>query len=136
MLTREEQEAWEQRKNEIRSKHPRLFPRPVGISCPPVWAPILEDVFRELEEAAERMGLEDKYFPVISDVKEKYGTLRIYFHDPSPPGDDTFDSIVDRAEARTEETCVVCGEPGKITEGGLWCYCDAHRPAVEDDLVL
>lgn len=136
VMDKQQAEAWHKKTQEIRARYPRLFPRPVGFSCPPAWAEIIEDALRQLEKAAERMGLPDDLYPHITDIKEKYGTLRIYHDDYSPAGDDSFDRIVEEAEARSERTCIVCGEPGYIKEGGLWCYCDAHRPAVENDFVL
>lgn len=136
MVSKEEQEAWEKRKKEIRSRHPRLFPRPVGFACPPTWAEVLEDTFRQLEEAAERMDLPADAWPQITDVKEKYGGLRIYYQGCSLADEDVFDQIIEAAEERIERTCVKCGAPGRIGPGGMWSYCDEHMPESEHDYIV
>jgi hypothetical protein len=61
---------------------------------------------------------------VASQVKEKYGSLRFYYHG----GDDTIDNYVRFAEMMSERTCDVCGAPGKVRDGGwIVTRCEEHK---------
>lgn len=60
---------------------------------------------------------------VVSQVKEKFGTLRFYYDG----GDDIIDGMVRMAEAMSAVTCEECGTPGKIRHGGwIRTLCDVH----------
>ena len=60
---------------------------------------------------------------VADQVKEKYGTLRFYYHG----GDDYIHGLVAMAEAMTAVTCEHCGAPGKERGGGwIRTLCDEH----------
>ena len=67
---------------------------------------------------------------VVDQVKEKYGTLRFYYHG----GDDIIDGMVRMAESMSAVMCETCGAPAK-RRGGGWIYtaCDAHTH--EEDLI-
>lgn len=60
---------------------------------------------------------------VVTQVKEKYGTLRFYYDG----GDDRIDGMVRMAEAMSAVTCETCGNAGKMRGHG-WYYtaCDEH----------
>lgn len=60
---------------------------------------------------------------VVDQVKEKFGTLRFYYHG----GDEVIDGMVRMAESMSGVMCEKCGAPGKLRGGG-WVYtaCDAH----------
>jgi hypothetical protein len=61
-----------------------------------------------------------KNIPILQ-VKEKFGTLRIY----TMGGDEEFEKFVDLAERLSEITCEQCGARGKIRPGGwLKTLCD------------
>ena len=64
---------------------------------------------------------------VVSQVKEKFGTLCFYYSG----GDDIIDGMVRMAEAMSSVTCEECGSPGK-RRGGGWIYvaCDIHRGVI------
>ena len=61
---------------------------------------------------------------VADQVKEKFGTLRFYYHG----GDDVIHGMVRMAEAMSAVTCEECGAPG-VRRGGGWVhtYCDLHE---------
>jgi hypothetical protein len=63
---------------------------------------------------------------VADQVKEKFGTLRFYYHG----GDDYIRGLVNMAESMSGRTCDVCGKPG-TTEGPGWILtlCEEHRNA-------
>jgi hypothetical protein len=60
---------------------------------------------------------------VVTQVKEKYGTLRFYHNG----GDQFISGVVSMAEAMSAVTCETCGNPGK-THSGPWIrtLCDEH----------
>lgn len=59
----------------------------------------------------------------ITQIKEKYGSLRFYYYG----GDDIVDGMVRMAELVSEYTCEQCGKPGKIRDDGwLKTLCDEH----------
>jgi hypothetical protein len=57
-------------------------------------------------------------------VKEKFGTLRFYTNSVSPE----IDAYINFAENMSAITCDVCGNKGKINEGGwLKVRCEQHE---------
>lgn len=60
----------------------------------------------------------------ITQVKEKYGTLRFYYQG----GDDTIEGMVDFAEHLSKYTCEICGQPGLNTSVNGWykTTCEKH----------
>jgi hypothetical protein len=64
--------------------------------------------------------------PMITQVKEKFGGLRIYY---SYPHDDTsdFEDLVIRVEKQSYTVCEDCGQPGTLRSGGWFkTLCDTH----------
>lgn len=59
---------------------------------------------------------------VVDQVKEKYGSLRFYFHG----GDEYIRGLVKMVEYLSESTCEICGNPGKIKDDGrIKVRCDS-----------
>ena len=76
-------------------------------------------------------SVEDPYeYYGISQIKEKYGTLRYY--DQGIPNDvyEEIEGIVDLYEFVSEHTCIVCGAKHDIelTSGWISPYCPKHYP--------
>jgi hypothetical protein len=117
-----------------------------GIECRSGWLPLLNTLCYQIQsyidyrkEANERIEQNKKKYSnydqtpyelipqvVVTQVKEKYGTLRFYYDG----GDETIDGMVRMAEAMSAITCEVCGDLGKM-RGRHWLYtaCDEHtRP--------
>ena len=68
--------------------------------------------------------------PVISQIKEKFGTLRFYAHNC----DDRTDAIINFAEYLSAVTCEKCGKPGKLdTNGWMKTHCEDHFRNVTSD---
>jgi len=77
-----------------------------GFDCQDGWFDIVWRLSQKLEALGAR----------ADQVKEKYGTLRVYFTCPAA-GYDEAETAVDAAEAESLVTCEVCGVPGKINDG-------------------
>lgn len=73
----------------------------------------------------ERLASLPEYFPVKFDqIKEKYGTLRVYFSG----GDEYVEGLVSMAEAISGKICEVCGNKGQPNKGGwITTLCDGCR---------
>lgn len=116
------------------SLHPQLY-GPLGFfACGDGWYSILDALGTAIESivALEKRKIEFKEgetvkfgdLIAISDIKEKYGTLRVYFS--SSIAGAMLDDLVDLAEEVSQYTCEYCGEAGKIRDVSGWrtCMCD------------
>lgn len=69
----------------------------------------------------------------VTQVKEKYGTLRFYYSG----GDEYIDGLVAMAESMSAATCEECGKPGRTNNNGwLRTLCEEHakeRGTFEED---
>jgi hypothetical protein len=122
-----------------------------GIECGSGWFPLLDTLCYQIQsyidyrvEFNKRIEENKKKYPdydqtpfalipqvVVTQVKEKFGTLRFYYDG----GDETIDGMVRMAEAMSSITCNVCGNLGKM-RGRHWFYtaCEEHTRA--EDKVL
>jgi hypothetical protein len=84
------------------------------------WFDLLKDAVMELRAFDDQDGRRGLY---IAQVKEKFGTLRLYLNGYNEEAE----AIVTKAERRSEVTCETCGAAGRLRGGG-WLYtaCDAH----------
>lgn len=125
----------------------------------PGWLTMVEDLLANVRstlkpELAERFKL--------TQIKEKFGTLRVYYQgqamfvDSLCPGgpasariendDNRFgeiDALISEATGRSAETCIFCGDVGSIRTKGWWLtVCDLHeqlreeRKTLKDDFEL
>jgi len=94
----------------------------------------LEEYFKDMYNSEDRIAeaiagpLRDVNDPptqvVVDQVKEKFGTLRFYYHG----GDDQIRGMVSLAESMSSVMCEECGAPGTTTGGGwISTRCDLHR---------
>jgi hypothetical protein len=84
------------------------------------WRPI---VSAAVEAIGKRQGF-------ITQIKEKFGGLRIYVHG----GDyDAIDDIIRTAERECAITCEICGKPGTLRnlKGWLKTACEEHGNELE-----
>lgn len=90
----------------------------------PGWRGILERLFRDLET----LGFEGE----VTQVKEKYGTLRVYVSGVTEANYEAVWDRINAAEKESESVCEDCGAPGKRRSGGwLRTLCGGcHRPEV------
>jgi len=100
-----------------------MFPEDFwGVECNNGWFNIINMLCRNIQSHLNWK----KEIPqvVVTQVKEKFGSLRFYYDG----GDEYVSGLVDMAEAISEVTCEVCGEPGEARQVG-WhkVLCEAHH---------
>jgi hypothetical protein len=82
-----------------------------------------------IEQLIAKVAKETEDLPIISQVKEKYGTLRFYVDG----GTDEHRNYIDFAEAMSRITCEDCGSPGQSRNSGwVKTLCDRHHRENQD----
>lgn len=119
--------------NQIIDKFPKLFKQTklpmtetamcFGLECGNGWAELINDTCTKLQTQ-----IDAKIIPQIefTQVKEKYGTLRIYF----TPYDEKVNTIIDKAEKYTSKICEICGTTENVSmnsNGWISTLCDKCR---------
>jgi hypothetical protein len=107
-----------------------------GLSCNRGWYKIIKEACEKLEPLIQKWIEEHKnekdynedWIPRFSQVKEKYGTLSIYWASAT----DEMYAISDEAERLSAETCETCGKEGKLRGGG-WLYTSCYKCAKDED---
>lgn len=143
--------AW----NEVKAKYPALFDgKDIGTETGPGWWPALIECFDGI------MLVLAKYPGTvcsIRQIKEKFGTLRMYlrihggslgededgeeqFADAADGARHEINDLVQQADNKTSKTCEYCGEPGESRHDFSWIktLCDRHhaeRLSKRDDLM-
>jgi len=80
------------------------------------WFQILWSLCMSLERIG-RARIAEGHRPMrVVQIKEKYGSLRVYVEDGT---DEAFD-LIDSAETASETTCEACGKPGNTHCIGGW----------------
>lgn len=75
-----------------------------AVGCMPGWVPLIEQMIdRMFEEGWDGTGL--------YEIKQKFGTLRVWLEGPHPP--EVYDMVHDH-EAMGQNTCELCGSTGFI----------------------
>lgn len=97
--------------------YPSLYRPDQYFACGDGWFLIIEELSAELYNESQISGCSCE----ICDVKEKYGTLRVY----TDSSNDKMERMIDKAEALSGKVCEVCGKPGEL-RGNTWfsTYCD------------
>lgn len=132
--------AW----NEVKAKYPQIFDgKDIGTETGPGWWPALIECFDGIVLVLEK-------YPgtvcSIQQIKEKFGTLRMYLsiHGESlgedDDGDEQFAEVFDevrheigelvcQAEQKTSKACEFCGEVGESRHDLRWIktLCDRHH---------
>lgn len=132
-------ENWEKLEvlwSEIRKKHPRLFTSQRGdTNVGAGWWALLEDAFIKIEAVLDaNPGLRFE----TQQIKEKFGGLRFYYMTDSSEAALTneqhdaagrqIENIVAEAEALSNYTCEMCGEPGKHARTSwILTLCEKHE---------
>ena len=96
-----------------------------GCECGDGWYELLREMCVEIAKAYADRGIEIDFKPL--QIKEKYGTLRVYF----ASSDEMYkpiQEIIDKYEEKSEAVCDECGLPGKLRSDLNWILvlCDTH----------
>lgn len=90
------------------------------------WEQLIRDMLTEIQALNPTVGAEEVPYghPEFTQIKEKYGTLRVYGFNIS----DEQQAIIDKYERLSAKTCETCGAEGKLRVKGGWYYvtCDEH----------
>lgn len=93
------------------------FPTRKGWAIGDGWVPLVEECIEKLTHMCENFDIQ------ITQIKEKFGELRIYIESGT---DEMFD-LIDLYEQMSLHICEVCGEPGEKRTGSyLQILCDEH----------
>ena len=99
-----------------------------GFECGDGWFPLVYRVSQQITDSAARHpdpGVQDV---LAVQVKEKWGTLRLYVHGADAPIQD----LIDAAEAQSATICEHDGSPGRLRmrQGHYHTLCDACTDAL------
>lgn len=88
-----------------------------GIETGNGWYQLIDDLCKQIKQTNP-----PKEFK-FSQIKEKFGTLRIYCDGATQ---EIYD-LIDKADRASEKICETCGKPGEIQDG-RWIYvaCPDH----------
>lgn len=91
-----------------------------GVDCGDGWFGILERMCQRIQEQMQKDPEHMQTF-AFDQIKEKFGTLRVYFHG----GNKMADEFVGQAERESETTCEACGSTEGIgrTSGYIQTLC-------------
>jgi hypothetical protein len=97
-----------------------------GFSCSKGWKDLLDRAFTKMKAAG--------WNSAIHQVKEKFGTLRLYCEQDGRP---EIEAIIREAEEESARTCEMCGKPGRARKLSwvrtLCDVCANGAEAYEDD---
>ncbi len=99
-------------KKELINKYPDLF-KHAHIGCGNGWLKIIETAASALDKVRKEKKLDLSF----TQIKEKFGTLRLYVNIV----DVEVNQIIAGAETASINICEDCGAPGsQISKGGYW----------------
>ena len=119
--------------DELMQVHPELFPEGFYFQCGEGWFPLIATLVHQIENIQFNRNWKGK--PQVQykfgQVKEKFGTLRIYSHVGVTDNDDGVLEQIYGAERFAEHysayVCEECGNMGRSRRGGwIRTLCDKH----------
>ena len=92
-----------------------------GISTGDGWFNLIDNLCDTIQQYVD---VNQKEQVVFTQVKEKFGSLRIY----TEGHNELIEGMIWFAEHLSHTVCDVCGKEGKLNKSGwLSCRCDEHR---------
>ena len=88
------------------------------MDCGDGWYNVLRGLCQEIQDAYCERGLEVDFLP--TQIKEKFGGLRIYYDGAHKDMHDIVYNIVDKWTDVSYQTCEKCGAQGKVREDRSW----------------
>ena len=107
----------------LKQVYPKIFPEEFwGAECSDGWFNIINMLCRNIQSHLNWKTEVSQV--VVIQAKEKFGSLRFYYDG----GDEYVSGLVSMAEAMSEVTCEVCGDPGEARQVG-WhkVLCETHH---------
>lgn len=111
------------KREELILKYPELFGEPpfdpqetlmcFGFECGDGWLPSIETFLEKVSVIVKEQKLED--FRIVQ-IKEKFGTLRIYVNEGTPE----IYELIKETENKSGKTCEICGEEASLSREGGW----------------
>lgn len=93
-----------------------------GFECGDGWYELIKNLSLKLERVIESLPADQREHYRASQVKEKFGSLRVYL---TASTEEMEDCILE-AEEESARTCEDCGAPGELRSGGwLRTLCDS-----------
>lgn len=109
------------------TKYPSFFYPKFYFECGVGWYDILEDFFKMLTNQKLKVKM--------SQIKEKYGALRIYIEGTTNTAEyNILKELVNETELKSIETCEFCGKKGKIRNDNGWYRCRCKHCAIVQKL--
>ncbi len=102
--------------DELLNAHPLLQSAECGVSVPHGWIALVHDLMSKLEAIG---GVR------VDQIKQKFGSLRVYVAYKAALHNAEVDRLIDDAEDVASRTCEVCGADGKLV--GYRVRCSDHR---------
>ena len=98
-----------------------------GFQCGSGWFELLLNLSQAIEAIAEgrkQQGIPEHELPLVNQVKEKFGELRVYMK-ISGPG---ITELINEAQLDSTEICDCCGKPGEPVSvyGYVLTRCQQH----------
>jgi len=89
-----------------------------GVECGDGWKPLILEALNKMEE------LDDELY--ITQIKEKFGGLRLYTSPYKATIENELEEIIAAAEEKASQTCETCGVPGHLRpDGWMRTLCDS-----------
>ncbi len=108
--------------NRLVEKYPKIFEMIKGTECNDGWYWLIDNLCKHIQSYIDN-NLENTTQVVADQVKEKFGTLRVYYHG----GDDYqyIDGFVSHTEFLSGKICEYCGSNKNIgyTKGWITTCC-------------
>lgn len=108
------------------AKYPELFvdkDKPLteslmafGCECSDGWFAVLDGLCACIAEHIKNGHWQSEFPYRFSQIKEKYGGLRVY----DWGHDDYIAGVIRMAEKMAYRTCELCGQPGQMCAAGVW----------------
>lgn len=101
-------------------------------NLPKGWENLAINLCEEIKPILEKVNYVN-YFR-ITQWKEKYGSLCVYYNSVPSIISNELDNIISKYEILSKEKCIVCGKKGKINYNEYWLepLCQKHRKEINN----
>ncbi len=108
--------------DDFKDRWPLLYGH-MHFDCKEGWRALLEELSNKLYEVIPK-DLESDLYPIVCQVKEKYGSLRFYVN----WGSNAMFDLIHDAEDKSTTICETCGATGSLDKRYFWVktLCEQH----------